>query len=419
MRTTAALLAGGLAALAGCAAPPAALAPTTRTAKVCQLTGEVDRERGELTVNLTESRAGLRGIDTGAPVVAPQAAAGTARTRDLVLLFGDTVPVRGYDADRPEDGDALAIAPGGQDPEQCLRIAFVAGADGRYLSPRVPGVRLASYEIPMAGVALDDLWVFFVTDRDDNHAHGRTVLTRARRDGDGRPSRDFDVVYELSRDKFINVWPAFAADAGQGADLLLFGSGAYRKSNVYLAATAPDALAERGAWRYFAGTDAAGAPRWSDREADAAPLLDQPDFTPCVGELSVTWVAPLGRWLMLYNCMAPRGINLRLADRPWGPWSPATVLFDARRDGYCRFMHASWDDRRCDTVYDSMFGRARVRDWGGEYGPYVLAPFTTGTPGRATVYWTMSTWNPYQVVLMRSTIAVHPGINSRAGAVAP
>src|SRR5258706_8083759 len=372
-----------VAALLVAALDAAAAGVQTHTEKICQLTGEVDRERGTDTLNRTETRVGLRGTDTGAPVVSPDAARG--RARDIVMLFGDTVPIRGDDADRPPDGDAIAVVPGGQDPARCLHLAFVAGADGRYLAPRVPGVALGAYEIPVAGVALDDLWIFAITDRSDNRAHGRTVLTRARR---AAPIRDLDLVYELSAGKFINVWPAFAADAGAGSDLLLVCSGAYRRSNLFLAAIDPDRLGDRAAWRYFAGTDEAGAPRWSADEAAAAPLIRDPDFTPCIGEQSVTWIPPLRRWLMLYNCDTPRGIVLRLAERPWGPWSAPTVLFDPWRDGYCRFIHASWDAQRCDQVFDAIHGHERAPDWGGEYGPYVLAPFTSGADGVATVYWT-------------------------------
>ena len=41
-------------------------------------------------------------------------------------------------------------------------------------------------------------------------------------------------------------------------------------------------------------------------------------------------------------------------------------------------------------------------DIGGEYGPYVMSRFTTETAGRCRLYYTMSTWNPYQVVVMQS-----------------
>jgi Domain of unknown function (DUF4185) len=106
---------------------------------------------------------------------------------------------------------------------------------------------------------------------------------------------------------------------------------------------------------------------------------------------------------MVYNCDSPRGINFRVSDDPWGPWSPPGVLFDPWTDqGYCHFMHASWDNRQCDSVHDP--GKERV--WGGEYGAYLIAPYTRGDRTSSTVYFVMSTWNPYNTVLMRSTLEI-------------
>jgi hypothetical protein len=44
----------------------------------------------------------------------------------------------------------------------------------------------------------------------------------------------------------------------------------------------------------------------------------------------------------------------------------------------------------------------RALEPGGEYGPYIISRFTTGTADRCRVVYTMSTWNPYQVVVMES-----------------
>jgi len=49
-------------------------------------------------------------------------------------------------------------------------------------------------------------------------------------------------------------------------------------------------------------------------------------------------------------------------------------------------------------------GRENV--WGGEYGPYLIARFFTGDERQTTIYFVMSTWNPYNVVLMRSTLEI-------------
>lgn len=41
---------------------------------------------------------------------------------------------------------------------------------------------------------------------------------------------------------------------------------------------------------------------------------------------------------------------------------------------------------------------------GGEYGPYEFSHFATGTDQSTTIYFTMSTWNPYEVVLMKASL---------------
>ncbi|MFQ6114885.1 MAG: DUF4185 domain-containing protein [bacterium] len=98
-------------------------------------------------------------------------------------------------------------------------------------------------------------------------------------------------------------------------------------------------------------------PQWSTREEDAEPLFSQ----PCIGELSVTYNRFLHKWLILYNCDNPRGINFRTADQPWGPWSEPQVLFDPWLDnGYCHFMQTSWQFKHCDNVHDPD----RENEWG-------------------------------------------------------
>jgi hypothetical protein len=64
-------------------------------------------------------------------------------------------------------------------------------------------------------------------------------------------------------------------------------------------------------------------------------------------------------------------------------------------------------------------GDTRRNDWPGMqgffYAPFVLSRFTTSavTPAppfyaaRANIYWLVSTWNPYAVVLMHSTLQMN------------
>jgi hypothetical protein len=54
---------------------------------------------------------------------------------------------------------------------------------------------------------------------------------------------------------------------------------------------------------------------------------------------------------------------------------------------------------------DGLSDPGREDEWGGEYGPYVIDRYTrAAAPDRATVYFTMSTWNPYNVVEMATTL---------------
>ena len=60
----------------------------------------------------------------------------------------------------------------------------------------------------------------------------------------------------------------------------------------------------------------------------------------------------------------------------------------------------------CDMVYDDLqpLPNPDPTRNGGIYGPYLISSFTRGTPSTTTVYWTMSTWNPYEVMLMKTRL---------------
>jgi hypothetical protein len=77
------------------------------------------------------------------------------------------------------------------------------------------------------------------------------------------------------------------------------------------------------------------------------------------------------------------------------------VLFNPRvEEGYCFFMHLTWTQRQCDAVHDP----GRENNSGGEYAPSVISRFTTGDSNQIMIYFLMSTWNPYNVVLMKSVL---------------
>jgi hypothetical protein len=114
---------------------------------------------------------------------------------------------------------------------------------------------------------------------------------------------------------------------------------------------------------------------------------------PCVGELSSRYDKTLSLWVATYNCGAQ--IELRVARQPWGPWSAAQVPFRAS-DGNCQFIYQS----DCPALSDPN----RTDKSGGPYGPYLLSSHSTGDATSATLYFVMSTWNPYNTMLMRTTV---------------
>jgi hypothetical protein len=229
----------------------------------------------------------------------------------------------------------------------------------------------------------------------------RTVLARAI---DNDPT-NLQALYDVSRldqgGRFINVACAKVNAMPDllfaGPALLAWGSGRYRDSDVYLACVPLASVEQASSWRFFTGLDpASGRPRWSDDQRSSVPLF----LHRQVGELSVSWAEPLGLWLMLYNAAAPRGINGRTAHHPWGPWSDPTIVFDPQL-GYGAFMHAK-------GAADGLSDPGREDEWGGEYGPYIIDRYTQPVGGatvpQARIYFLLSTWNPYNTMLMTAVL---------------
>lgn len=372
--------------------------------KVCQLTGEYDRALGpdRHAFNRTETRFGLRGTDLGASF---------EHKGRCYFLFGDTHPSGPNNDFRPFDGDAIAYTTDTR-PEAGVGLHFVTAPDGSYLSPRAPGLSTKGFEVPTGGFSANKrMYVFYTTDvtcvRGKGAVMGRSVLLCSHDDG-----RSFQNLYTVSQDKIIYIapylvnnkdWPGLP-ERTERRGLLLWSAGTeYRRGDPYLSYLPLARVEDRSALRCFAGRSAkTEIPQWSERESDAVPLFAH----PCVGELCVTWNPFLRQWLMLYNCEdkpGPRGINFRVADTPWGPWSQNALLFHPETDGgYGRFIHAAGPNR------DALHDPGRENEWGGEYGPYVIERYTKGDATRTTIYYTLSTWNPYNVVLMTATLEAQP-----------
>jgi hypothetical protein len=345
------------------------------TKRVCQLTGDVDRATGLPTLSQTHKRFGMLATDLGSSF---------EHKGKLFFLFGDT-------CGRPGDRDVLAWTTS-TNPEKIV-LDLYTEPDGKWLRLTVPGIKQGAFEVPSGGISIGDvIYVVCTTDHAEQKTMGRSVLACSQDDG-----RTFKQLYELSRGKFINV-SLLIVDGW----LYIFGSGDYRKSSVYLARTRPGEIGDVAALRYFSGVGPDGQPKWVPREAEATVLFRHDE----IGEFSVAYLPPVKRFAMLYNAMAPRGITMRSAEQPWGPWSEGTVIFGPWRDqGYGHFMHIS---AKSEAKKDSLNDPNRADEWGGEYGPYIMARFTEATSDGCRIFYTMSTWNPYQVMVMKSEFKINP-----------
>ena len=174
------------------------------------------------------------------------------------------------------------------------------------------------------------------------------------------------------------------------------------RSNLYVAAVAANQLDSGTAkWFYHAGNG-----RWSASESDAVGVLTTSD----VSHPSVVWNAALGSFVLT------RGSNGRLlaqfADAPWGPWSDPVTVFSPADSWFAKLLHRPGQDRIVQSLVPVYARNGTVvampdSETGAPYGANVMGS-TTNADGTVTLYYTLSTWNPYQVFLMRSTFRRPP-----------
>lgn len=369
------------------------------TIKVIQLTGDIDRETGKETLNQTGKRFGIYGTDLGVSFI---------HNGRLYFLFGDT------NRRDPDTGLPASAFPGEDFNEELTDLDAIAytTSDRAYNGitltfnldyPHVDDIVQLTGEHPIDGISLNkEMFVFFTTDlQPDVLVPTRTVLVKSNDDGISFGKS----LYTFSTSKFIHISceiinnekiDGLPINSGKG--LLIWGSSVHRKSDVFLAHMPLNEITNKSSIRYFAGFASSDSKKalWKTKEEEAKPLFK----AECIGELSVRWNYYLNKWIMLYNCELCNtiGVLIRLADNPWGPWSSPKIIFDPK-DGYGKFIHSPGND----NIYDK--GRNRPSDGGAVYGPYQITPYSTGIKNRYTkIYFTLSTWNPYQVIQMSSII---------------
>jgi len=366
------------------------------------------------TTSRTSTRARVLGTDLGASFEADGKA---------YFLFGDSIgPGQDYLA-----SDTIATTTS-SDPAAGLFLDFLTNSDGSPFFIKVPGVRLGASEVPNAGIRLDGgTYVVCNTGTDRNlpnpNANAYSVLTRF--DESTRKFTLLRTISSMPNGRFI-----ITSLHASGSDVLMFGLGAYRASDVYLA-TIPAATFDTGAGtRYFAGL-VNGQPTWSGSEAAAVPVVVDnplkgpawPNDSPTIGNVSVIYSRDLGLWLMTYDggrqSQATVGVYFSYARDPCGPWSEPQLIFNPRRDpGVGSFIHdptvvpnPPGDGLNGPTIG----GNDPNTTPGAGYAPYLIERFTRVKGNTLSIYYTFSTWNPYTIVEMRSEFAIaRPAAHRRA-----
>jgi hypothetical protein len=299
-----------------------------------------------------------------------------------------------------------------------VRLDFLTQAPGLYLTVQPPGISMGAFEVPTAGISVNgQMYVVVDTAHSEDWQTDRAVLTRVSlpmTPGGFQPLR---TISQRPQGKFIkmslHLQPGAIAGLPDGGPFVLtWGTGYYRHSDAYLSIV-PAAQFESGQGTlYFAGIDEHGAPRWEPRESAATPVISN----GTLGDVSVSWVAELGLWLMTCDSRPPAqaGILFSYATTPWGPWSVPQVLFNAQRDGALgKFIHDP-SITPDDGLAGPVIGKGQ-RDpsavHGGAYAPYQVEAWTrvrgsASTARELDLYYVLSTWNPYVVVLMASRLQV-------------
>jgi hypothetical protein len=114
------------------------------TRKISQLIGDVDRQTHQPTMRRTVARYQLQGTDLGYSF---------EHQGKIYFLFGDTLGAQGHALDSIAVVDGAA---GAADPEHGVRLDFLTARAGLYLTVEPPGLSMGAFEVPTAGLSLNN-----------------------------------------------------------------------------------------------------------------------------------------------------------------------------------------------------------------------------------------------------------------------
>ena len=338
----------------------------------------------------------------------------------MVFFFGDTISNDIATANY-HGADPVAWSTS-TDPEAGLLLHFYTNPDGSPLFVKPPGIKMGPDDIPNAGISLNGK-VYFVcnvgsdTSLDNPQAGDSSILVRF-----DETAQTFTYLRDVEQPGGHFIGTALHASGGY---VYIYGAGPYRVSDIYLARTPISSFESGVGTQYFAGL-VNGQPTWSSTESASTPPVVQdnpldgppwPNDSPTVGNLSVAYSNDLGLWLMLFDGgrQSPRtkSVYLAYAEQPWGPWSVPQLIFnDARDNAYGVYIHnpSIVPDPPGDGLNGPVIGvSAEANPYtlaGGAFAPLVIERFLRVAGNTLKVYYNISTWNPYTVVLVRSEFTI-------------
>jgi uncharacterized protein (TIGR03437 family) len=407
---------------------------------------------------------------TNADVLGDDVATSFENNGELIMMFGDTI---GATTDQSmyisflnpfnwNAHDPIARSTTQHAEDGLLLNFFLSGNHGLEVAPPPQpdgmAINMGAYNVPDGGIYLNGQTYIRVktgqvmgSDGTTDGSNDYSVLVKfdettetftSGRTMSALPTGHFvtAAMYEASIGQLRSPAPVLPEP-----DVVMFGLGAYRASNIYLSVISSSEFESgvdssgNSATRYFTGMSN-GQPTWSPTESAAMPVVTDVDpANPTIGNLSAFYSTQLGLWLMTFDggrgSTTTTGTYFTYAPQPWGPWSTPQRIFNDCRDkalgNFIFYYYATTAGNICPTAMPAGVTSAPnsagpagptinpsnndpQTTRGGGYAPQMVQRFTEIAGNTLKIFYTLSTWNPYAVVLMESdfTIAYGPAISA-------
>jgi len=411
---------------------------TGSSCKLEQIIGDVDWEAqaqgsNRPVASLTETRFQILGSGEGYSF---------EDRGKLIFLFGDTIS--GIDSLRYDGADPLAWSTN-TDGDAPLVLNFFTNnpsSNSQFIPIFVqpPGLQMTADDVPNSGIRLSDSIFLICTSGSDPHLPDPGVNNFSDVVTFDETTLPITSAGSFTTNRVISMLSSNLDPKSPfqghfticslhefGTNVLVYGAGEYRDSDVFLSMVPAATFATGEGTRYFAGLKN-GLPIWSTEQSNCVPVVDDnptngpawPTNTGTVGNMSVVYCPNLNMWLMTYDggrsanlADHNTGVYFTYASQPWGPWAKPQLIFNKLRDhGSGVFIHdpgLPYDDGLDGPIIGVGYDPTNTA--GGDFAPLMIERFTKVTNATLFIYYAMSTWNPYTVVKMRSAFTIAPCID--------